>query len=704
MIKKFHLLLAAMALLAGAARTGAQTDGGAFRALGYSYLSPLPGAQFCPPQTCFVLMRLAAVPPAVLTNLAQCIQVTGASSGLHPGTTRIASDNQTIIFETPTSFSQNEAVTVTLTPLVNLTTNAAIPPYQYQFMVSGPNTNAAVITASGANAPTNTAAMAFDDNLSTEWQAPVVPNGSTNFAWIQYVYPGGGMHVVNRYALTSANDNPAGDPCNWQFYGVTASSNLVLLDTETGQTFSNRLQPLAYGFTNTTAYSGYRLLITRVNNPAAATSVQLAELELIPATGSLLWECWTNLTGNAVSNLTNSPAYPNSPSLSDQLPSFNGPVNWAQNYGARVRGFITAPLTGAYRFWIASDDNSELWFSTNASPTNASLIASVTAWTNPQVWNEYSSQASATITLLAGQPYYIEARHKQGGGGDNLAVGWAMPGQATNAPSEVIPGEVLSPWAGGSSGAPLLVTPSSSAVATAANRNALTPAATTIRPVPAQPASPLAPPVTAVPLASSLGTPAGVTPGQDGIMPNGVSVPTDFPYINITTSNNPDPEYIFIDNRGGNGDPWNVIFDNSGQPVWYSKYPDERRDMKVQHNGVLTMLARDEGGDHFNGFNTNYQQIVQYWTTNGYGGDEHELQVLADGTYFTTALQTETVDMSRYIAGGQTNASVTECAFQEFTAAGDLIMQWRAWDHINILDEQAFIDLTSSGFDFTHMN
>ena len=101
-------------------------------------------------------------------------------------------------------------------------------------------------------------------------------------------------------------------------------------------------------------------------------------------------------------------------------------------------------------------------------------------------------------------------------------------------------------------------------------------------------------------------------------MPNGVSVPTDFPYINITTSNNPDPEYIFIDNRGGNGDPWNVIFDNSGQPVWYSKYPDERRDMKVQHNGVMTMLARDEGGNHFNGFNTNYQKIAEYWTTNGY--------------------------------------------------------------------------------------
>ena len=199
-------------------------------------------------------------------------------------------------------------------------------------------------------------------------------------------------------------------------------------------------------------------------------------------------------------------------------------------------------------------------------------------------------------------------------------------------------------------------------------------------------------------------TPLGVVPGQDGIMPNGVSVPTDFPYINITTSNNPDSEYIFIDNRGGNGDPWNVIFDNSGQPVWYSKYPDERRDMKVQHNGVMTMMARDQGGNHFNGFNTNYQQIAQYWTTNGYSGDEHELQVLADGTYFLIGLDTETVDMSQYITGGSTSASVTGDAIQEFTANGDLIFQWRAWDHINIVDEQAFIDLTSSGFDFTHMN
>ena len=43
----------------------------------------------------------------------------------------------------------------------------------------------------------------------------------------------------------------------------------------------------------------------------------------------------------------------------------------------------------------------------------------------------------------------MEALQKEGGGGDNLAVGWAKPGQSTSAPSEVIPGSVLSPFSGG---------------------------------------------------------------------------------------------------------------------------------------------------------------------------------------------------------------------------------------------------------------
>ncbi len=711
-MKRLNLILVVAGLVLGALAARAQSGGTAYRSLGYLYLSPLPGAQYCSPQTRFVLVRFATVPPTAITNLAQFIQVNGASSGPHLGTTKIASDNRTVIFSMTSSFVPNEVATVSLSPKVDLTTNSAIPAYQYQFMVSGAFPSPGTITARGDNPPNATKAMAFDNNPNTEWQDLIVPNGSANFSWIQYVYPGTAMHVVNSYSITSANDNPAGDPRDWQLYGVDLNTNLILLDTRTNLTFSSRLQTQTYTITNTSAYRGYRLQVTRVNNPATATSVQLAELAFNNATGSVLWEYWLNISGTAVSDLTNNVNYPNNPNGSALLPSFVGPVNWADNYGTRVRGFITAPLTGSYVFWIASDDNSALWLSTNASPTNATLIASVPGWTNPDIWNVYSSQKSALVHLVAGQRYYIEALQKEGGGGDNLSVGWAMPGQVTTAPSEVIPGEVLSPWTNGTSAMLASFTIPSSLATTQfqAGSSQLSSVTTTTKTISKSFQQSSVPALTSqakaagTPAAQPLAIPSGVVPGQDGIMPNGVSVPTDFPYINITTSNNPDSEYIFIDNRGGNGDPWNVIFDNSGQPVWYSKYPDERRDMKVQHNGVMTMLARDEGGNHFNGYNTNYQKIAEYWTANGYSGDEHELQVLADGTYFLIGLQTETVDMSQYIAGGSTSASVTEDAIQEFTAAGDLIFQWRALDHLNIVDQQAFIDLTSGGFDFPHMN
>ena len=120
------------------------------------------------------------------------------------------------------------------------------------------------------------------------------------------------------------------------------------------------------------------------------------------------------------------------PNLTDTLPSFEAPTNWADDYGTRLRGYITAPVTGSYTFWIASDDNSELWLSTNDNPANKVRIASVP--TGRTRVSGISSQAkkSAAITLTAGQRYYVEALQKEGGGGDNLR--WAGPSRANRPP------------------------------------------------------------------------------------------------------------------------------------------------------------------------------------------------------------------------------------------------------------------------------
>jgi len=158
--------------------------------------------------------------------------------------------------------------------------------------------------------------------------------------------------------------------------------------------------------------------------------------------GSILREWWTNITGGTVPNLTSAAAYPYTPSGSGTLGSFEAPTNWADNYGTRIRGYVHAPTTGQYRFWIASDDYSELRLSTSANPANATVVASVPGWTNAREWTKYAQQKSALITLQAGQKYYIEAVQKEGTGGDNLAVGWEVPGQALT----VIDGLYLSPY------------------------------------------------------------------------------------------------------------------------------------------------------------------------------------------------------------------------------------------------------------------
>jgi hypothetical protein len=196
---------------------------------------------------------------------------------------------------------------------------------------------------------------------------------------------------------------------------------------------------------------------------------------------------------------------------------------------------------------------------------------------------------------------------------------------------------------------------------------------------------------------------------QAAIMPNGVSVPSDFPRINITINNNPDDEYIFIDNRGGRGVPYNVIFDNTGSPVWYMRTPDERRDFKVQPNGWATMIIRygyEEFGGSGQGFlalDNHYNPVKTFYATNGYYTDEHELQVLANSGYLIIGRKDETVDMSQYVSGGSQSARVLETCVQEFTANDELIFQWAAWDYLDIRDIE-ISDPRSNRMYFSHMN
>lgn len=156
----------------------------------------------------------------------------------------------------------------------------------------------------------------------------------------------------------------------------------------------------------------------------------LSENAAVGAEDIFLREYWMDISGNSVTDLTSDLNYPYSPDGSDCLRSLETPTNWADDYGTRVRGYIQPPFNGSYTFWIASDNQSQLWLSTSLNPADISLIASVPDWTRPREWNIYPLQKSQPIPLLASQMYYIEALHKEGAGGDNLAVAWQGPGMS----------------------------------------------------------------------------------------------------------------------------------------------------------------------------------------------------------------------------------------------------------------------------------
>lgn len=151
---------------------------------------------------------------------------------------------------------------------------------------------------------------------------------------------------------------------------------------------------------------------------------------------------WLGIPGSSISNMTNHANYPNSPNETAIITSFKGPINYADNYGTRVIGYIKPSITGNYTFNFTSDDDGQLYLSTDANPTNKSLIASQVGWSNINGHNSFPSQTSGTISLVAGQHYYVEFLQKEGGGGDHFHVYWKTPNNST---WQIIPGANLVP-------------------------------------------------------------------------------------------------------------------------------------------------------------------------------------------------------------------------------------------------------------------
>jgi FecR-like protein len=204
-------------------------------------------------------------------------------------------------------------------------------------------------------------------------------------------------------------------------------------------TDSSRLEVTKGNVRFTRLTDGTAVKVPAGNYAVAASNYELA---VLPQTGSILREYWTNIAGaDFVTFLIRDPAYPDHPSGRNWPDRFEAPSDWADNYGTRMRGFIHPPITGDYAFLVAAEDACELFLSRNDDARRKTLVGGA-LHTKLREWPLNQIQHPVLITLKAGRCYYIEALHKAGIGPDHLAVGWKRP----DGKVEVIPGECLSPY------------------------------------------------------------------------------------------------------------------------------------------------------------------------------------------------------------------------------------------------------------------
>ncbi len=152
----------------------------------------------------------------------------------------------------------------------------------------------------------------------------------------------------------------------------------------------------------------------------------------IVSKGFALYEVWFDNTAGNVAGAKTDSRYPNNPSRASYRTLYESDQDIAEQYLGKISGyFFAAAGAGRYDFYMASDDNGELWIANDSASNIAQTrIAEEPAWGNRRSWtgdsdgrrtngqNNTQGDNLAVLSFSAGERRYIEMFYKEGGGGD----------------------------------------------------------------------------------------------------------------------------------------------------------------------------------------------------------------------------------------------------------------------------------------------
>lgn len=161
-------------------------------------------------------------------------------------------------------------------------------------------------------------------------------------------------------------------------------------------------------------------------------------------------------------------------------------------------------------------------------------------------------------------------------------------------------------------------------------------------------------------------------------------LPHDFPDWDVERDGRPQARYIVLTPNVFDPVPGYVaVFDAHGVPVWWMRQLPAPFDGTLLPNGHLawTGWAAHKIASGYFEERTLDGSLVRKIRTVGYYTNQHELQLLPDGTYLiVTYRPRDHVDLRRY--GGPDDATVLEGEIQQIDRSGRLRWRWSTYGHV----------------------
>ena len=169
------------------------------------------------------------------------------------------------------------------------------------------------------------------------------------------------------------------------------------------------------------------------------------------------------------------------------------------------------------------------------------------------------------------------------------------------------------------------------------------------------------------------------------------------------------PGYIFVTpEEGGSGQGGSVIFDDSGEVVWFRPLQKgtygRAHDLKVQSYRGKSVLTWMDGAKEYVIFDHSYREIARLSAGNGRNGDHHEFLISPQDTALITIYSPVPRDLSSI--GGLENDRVWQGIVQELDIeSGKVLFEWHSLDHVSLDETYATVSQDGGpGLDYFHLN